>query len=144
MSKTIKWVLALSLLLNIVLIGFGLGCASNMPEAPGMHKMGKNIDGLDPEKQKMVDDIWANFREANKERFQEIQQARQDIVAIMEAPDFDEKAFRDKSAELSALMVESKKLMMETMATVAKQFNQDERKALAHHMRRPPMGPPDR
>lgn len=144
MSKTFKWVLALSLLLNIVMAGFSLGCLTKGPQGPGMHKMGKNIEGLDPEKQKMVDDIWANFREANSERFQKIQDTRQEIVAIMEAPDFDEDAFRTKSGELSALMVESKKLMMETMASVAKQFTQDERKALAHHMRRPPMGPPDR
>ncbi len=147
MSKTIKWVLALSLFLNVLLAGVLLGHVSgDMAHPPRMHDMPKNIAGLSPEKQKMVDEVWADFRSGNSERFTKMKAAREEVVAIMEAPEFDEAAFRAKSAELGAMMSESKKKMIDNMANVAKQFNQEERKALAQHMRRPPtlMGPPDR
>lgn len=142
MKPAFKWILALSLVANIFLIGFMIGHSAPPPFPPRRDWGKAELEQLSPDKRKQVETMADHMRDRRKDDFRKIKQARKDLIAIMEAPEFDEAAFIAKSKTIDGIFSSSKQQMITEMAEIAKGFNQKERKILAEQLRRPTSPPP--
>jgi uncharacterized membrane protein len=144
MSKTIRILIISSLILNVLLIGIIIGSMSDRlfrkdfpmrrPPAFGLK--------LPPDKEKLFSDTMEKaFRENDHVR-KEMDEAREKVLSILNASEFDEVAYQTETEKLEKL----RGVMMQRFADVtkelAKQFNREERKVLAEHLRKPPPPPP--
>lgn len=140
MKPVLKWIFALSLILNVLLVGVLLG--RNTPDfkpMPGPRHLAKlDLSRLPDDKKEMFLDAMRQLDEKNAGRSERITAARQAVIDVLEAPNFDEAAFLEKSQQLDSIFSEGKTRVVEAMAHLAHQFNQEERKVLAEHLRRPP------
>lgn len=136
-KKSYCWLLGLSLLANVLLIGFVVGNMSHMPRhGDRMAEMSK-ID-LPEEKKAALMDAFSEFRQDGKERWELMRAKRKEIVDVLTAPEFDEATFKAKSKELGMMYKEGRVRMVDKVAEIAKTMSQDERKELAKFMRSPP------
>jgi uncharacterized membrane protein len=88
-----------------------------------------------PDKEKLfLDKV---FRE-NRDIHKQIDEARERVLSILSAPEFDEAAYQLETAKLDELRGLTMKRFADATRELAKQFNQEERKALAEDLRRPP------
>ena len=137
MSKKMKILIFSSLLLNVLLAGVVIGDVSHR-----FHKeyfVRKSVQEL---ASKLPGDKAALFLETvervhmnNRDAYNQIREARKEAIKFLSAPDFDEAAYRlqvEKIHELRSLM---KQRLADATIELAKQFNQEERKALAQHLR---------
>jgi uncharacterized membrane protein len=128
MRTPTHWLIAISLILNVLLIGFVAGQATmHRPHHGGWQK-------LAPEKQARLKEIMGDTHEQGRAKFKEIRVKRKEIAAILSAPEFDEAAFRAKSDEISKLFAAGKDEMIERIAVKAKTLSQEDRKLLAESM----------
>jgi uncharacterized membrane protein len=144
MGKTIKILISASLLLNVLLIGIIIGNISNrlfrdeFPRKPPQALTAK----LPPEKEKMFFSTLEKAHLENREVHKQIGEARERVLSILSAPEFDEAAYQVEATKLDKLHG----LMMQRFANatqeLAKQLNQEERKVLADFLRQPPPLPP--
>jgi len=144
MGKTIKILISISVLLNVLLVGIIIGNISNRflrKDFPGRRPPALAVK-LPPDKEKLFRDVMEKVHQENHEVRQQIDEARNRVLSILSAPDFDEGAYQAETAKLDKLHG----LMMQRFANatreLGKQFNQEERKALAEYLRRPPPLPP--
>ena len=137
MSKKMKILIFSSLLINVLLAGVVIGDVSHR-----FHKeyfVRKSVQEL---ASKLPGDKAALFLETvervhmnNRDAYNQIREARKEAIKFLSAPDFDEAAYRlqvEKIHELRSLM---KQRLADATIELAKQFNQEERKALAQHLR---------
>jgi Spy/CpxP family protein refolding chaperone len=81
------------------------------------------------------------FRENDHIRKQ-MDEARGRVLLILSAPEFDEAAYQAETAKLEELRGVMMQRFADATRDLAKQFNQEERKALSEHLRQPPPLPP--
>jgi uncharacterized membrane protein len=146
MSKTIRILVISSLILNVLLIGIIIGSMTNRlfredflrkPPPPLAVK-------LPPSKEKLfLDTMEKAFRENDHIRKQ-MDEARERVLSILSAPEFDEAAYQAETARLEELRGVMMKRFADATKELAKQFNREERKVLAEHLRQPPPLPPHR
>jgi len=151
MSKTLKILIISSLILNVFLIGIIIGGMSD-------HLFRKDFPGgkppvfglkLSPDKEKLfLDTMEKAFRENDRIRIQ-MDEARERVLSILSAPEFDEAAYKAETSKLEELRGVMMQRFADATRELAKQFGQEERKALAEHLRHPPLpphwaGPPPR
>jgi uncharacterized membrane protein len=140
MKPILKWIFAISLVLNFLLVGVLIG--RNAPEfkpMPGPRHFAKlDISTLPDDKKALFLEAMKEMDEKNSGRAERIAAARQAVIDVLEAPNFNEAAFIERSNELDSIFSEGKGRVVEAMAHLARQFNQEERKVLAEHLRRPP------
>jgi uncharacterized membrane protein len=139
MSKKMKVLTIGSLLLNVLLIGVIIGDMSHRLRRKDF--FGRHAPEL---ASKLPEDKAELFRETvervhldNKDVYKQIREAREKTMKILTAPEFDEAAYRvkvDKIYELKGFM---KRRLADATVKLARQFDQEERKVLAHHLRRP-------
>lgn len=129
-----------SLVLNILLIGFIIGDVSHrlFREDSLRNRPSELAVKLPPEKEKLFLDTMGKVHLENRNIRKRIREARERIFSILIAPKFDESSYQSEVEKLHEL----RGLMMQRSANatkeLAKQFNQEERKALAESLRRPP------
>ena len=138
MSKKIKVLTIGSLLLNMLLIGVIIGDMSH--RLGREHFFGRHAPEL---VSKLPEDKAELFRETvervhldNKDVHKQIGEARERAMKILTAPEFDEAAYLvevDKIHELKGFM---KQRLADATIELARQFEQEERKVLAQHLRR--------
>jgi len=143
MSKAMKMVLVGSFLLNALLIGILIGKVSDRlfrKDFP-MRKPPEFGLKLPPDKEKL---FWGAmdrvFRE-NRDIHKQTDEARERVLSILSAPEFDEAAYQVETAKLDELRGITMKRLAEATKELAKQFNQEERRVLSEHLRRPPPPP---
>ncbi len=151
MNTSLKWVLTISLLLNMLLIGIVIGRWTRGLPFPSRQMrpphLGMDAVRLPSEKREKFEMALRALREKERELSPQIEKTRQELVSILEAPHFNEQAFMDKSKELDALFASGKDRMVRGTVELAREFTQKERRVLAEHLRRPPpppAGPPPR
>lgn len=142
MSKKMKIMVFSSLLLNALLIGVIVGDLS--------HRFGREhfidrhaefISKLPQDKAELFLKTVEKVHLNNKKIFYQIREARKEAMKILAAPEFDEAAYRlelGKLHELGGLMMKG---LANATVELARQFGQEERRALAQHLRhelRPP------
>ncbi len=145
MSKKMRVLIIGSLLLNVLLVGVIIGDMSHRWQEEHYAgrrarelalKLAKDKAGLIL---KTVERVHLNNRDVHKQ----IREARKRAMKILTAHHFDEAAYQievEKLHELRGLMM--RRLADATME-LAKQFDQEERRALAQYLRRPPRPPRD-
>lgn len=137
MSNTTKITLAVSIILNILLIGILLGAFSHRVAGPlAMHRqMEEAIGGLPEAKQNLVRDTLKQLRSETNETRKKVKRKRDELLETITAPEFDEQIFDRKAAELHALMGELAGEIADAAKKIAARLDQDERKELAEIIR---------
>ncbi len=143
MSKTVKIVLAASVILNVLLIGIVIGSFSHRIAGPlAMHKQMKEVIGRLPEdKQDLVRGTMKELRSETRETKKKVDTKRKEIMEVLTAPEFDEGLFDRKVTELHALMGELASEVAGAAKKIASNLDQQERKMLSELIKRRP-GPP--
>jgi uncharacterized membrane protein len=144
MNKTIKIVIISSLILNVFLIGIIIGSMADrlsIKDFPGRKPPEISLK-LSPDKEKLFSDTMKKaFRENDSIR-EQMDEARERVLSILSASEFDEAAYQAETARLEELRGVMMQRFADATKGLAKQFNQEERKALAEHLRQPPPFPP--
>ena len=140
MSKTVKIAIILSVVLNILLIGFILGNVSHRFFIPNsFHEKPQDISvNLPPDKKELFLNTMQKIRSENRAVKQQIRDARRKIFSILTSPQFDEDLYTSETEKLHLLRGLMMKRFSNAAKELAKQLNQEERKALAEHLRRSP------
>jgi len=138
MSKKVKILIFSSLLLNVLLAGVIIGDVS--------HRFHKEYFGRKSVKEfasKLPGDKAALFLETvkrvhlnNRDAYNEIREARNEAMKLLSAPEFDESAYRLQIEKIDKLRSLMKRRLADATIELARQFSQEERSALAQHLRR--------
>lgn len=145
MSKKMKVLVIGSLLLNVLLVGVIIGDMSHrLREEPYFGRHAREFSSKLPEDKaalflETVEKVHLNNRDVHKQ----IREARRRAMKILTSPEFDEAAYRGQVKKLHELRGLMKRRLADATIELARQFNQQERRALAAHLRRPPRLPRD-
>jgi uncharacterized membrane protein len=137
MSRKIKILIASSLVLNILLIGFLMGNMSHrFYTGDSFRKKQPELSvKLSPEKEELFLDTMRRVRRENRDIHVRMKEAREKIFAVLVAPEFNENAYESEVGKLH----EMRGLVMQRYSNatkeLAKQLNQEEREALAVYLR---------
>ena len=140
MSKKIRMLIISSLILNVLLIGIVIGSMSDRLFRKDFPRRKPPELGfkLPPDKEKLFLDMMEKAFRENDHIRKQMDESRERVLSILRSPEFDEAAYQAETDNLEKLRA----LMMQRFADVtkelAKQFNQEERKVLAEHLRQPP------
>lgn len=132
--------MVISVVLNILLIGFIIGNVSHrffinnsLPEKP--QEMTVN---LPPEKKELFSNTMKKVRAENQAVQRQIRETRRKIFSILTSPQFDEDSYQSEAEKLHLLRGVMMKRFSYATKELAKQLNREERKALAELLKRPP------
>ena len=138
MSKKVKVLIFSSLLLNVLLAGVIMGDVSHR-----FHKEYFVRKSVKEFASKLPGDKAALFLEtvksvhlANQDAYNEIREARKEAIKLLSAPEFDESAYRLQIEKIDKLRRLMKRRLADATIELARQFSQEERSALAQHLRR--------
>ena len=138
MSKKMKILIFSSLLLNVLLAGIIIGDVSHR-----FHKEYFVRKTVKEFASKLPGDKAALFLETvkrvhlnNQDEYNEIREARKEAMKLLSAPEFDESAYRLQIEKIDNLRSLMKRRLADATIELARQFNQEERSALAQHLRR--------
>lgn len=148
MNKNLKLFIAISVLLNILLVGVMLGYALRSPwllgHRPPPPPAPPELSQLPPEKRELFETTMKRTREEGDNLRKEIREIREDMEKILSADVFDEAAYRAESEKIAALYSQQRLKMNEAIIGIAKQSSKEERAILSKITRRPapPLPPP--
>jgi uncharacterized membrane protein len=91
----------------------------------------KLLDQLPAEKEMLFHQTMREAREKKAGMKEEIRKAREEAKAVLLAPEFNEVAFKEKTAKVHNLMARQHQIMEDAIAKLAKQYTPEERKVLA-------------
>lgn len=146
MTKKVKAALLVSLLLNILLIGW---IAGNMiyyvRGHHGFHREEQAVlQSLPEEKRALFLETMKGARSGSRDFRDRMHEIRDRTLAILTAPVFDEQAYRAEVEELHRFRAEKMNRLAAATGKLAGQFNQEERKILAELLKRRPTPPSKR
>jgi uncharacterized membrane protein len=146
MSKTIKILILASVILNILLIGVIIGNVSQrFFKEDSLRRTPPELTvKLPPEKEKLFSDTLGKVRLENREIRKQVREGRENIFSILTAPQFDEAAYESETKKLHELRMLMMHQLSDTTKQLAKQLNQEERKALAEWLKRSQRAPRER
>lgn len=136
MSKKMKIMVLSSLLLNALLIGVIVGDLSH--RFGRKHFIGRHaelISKLPQDKAELFLKTVERVHLNNRNIYHQIREARKEAMKILVAPEFDEAAYRLKLKKLHELGGLKMHGLANATIELAKQFGQEERRALAQHLR---------
>jgi len=137
MSKKIKVLIFSSLLLNVLLVGVIIGDVSHrFHKEYFVEKSVKAFASKLPEGKaalflKTVERVHLN----NRDTYEQMREARKEAMTLLSEPEFDEAAYRVQVEKIHGLRSLMKRRLAEATIELARQFSQEERKALAQHLR---------
>jgi uncharacterized membrane protein len=140
MNNKMKTLTIVSLLLNVLLIGFVLGDISQRfrKELISDREGAELTAELPKEKAALYSDTVKRVRQENRNVFEQMREAREEAMRILSAPEFDEGAYRVQVDRLHTLRGLMKQHLADATIELARKFNQQERCALAQHLRHSP------
>jgi uncharacterized membrane protein len=144
MSKTIRILIICSLILNVLLIGIMIGSMSNRllrEDFPRKHPPPLAVK-LPPDKEKLFSDTMEKAFRENEHIRKQMDEARERVLTILSAPEFDEAAYQAGTEKLEKLRGVMMQRFADATKELAKKFSQEERKVLAERLRQPPPLPP--
>jgi uncharacterized membrane protein len=137
MSKKVKILIFSSLLLNVLLAGVILGDVSHR-----FHKEYFVRKSVKEFASKLPGDKAALFLETvkrvhlnNQDAYNKIREARKEAIKLLSAPEFDESAYRLQIEKIDTLRRLMNRRLADATIELARQFSQEERSALAQHLR---------
>lgn len=136
MNPKIKIILIISLLLNVLLVGFVAGqCSSNMVHR--FHSKSfkdreeRMISLLNEENQQVAREFVKNLREKHKASFSSAKESMEALKAVVKAENFDKEKFISEMAKMNESFSVSKKESSVEIAEFLAKLSQKERTALA-------------
>jgi len=139
MSKKMKTLMVVSLLLNVLLIGIIVGHVSH--RFGGKHTLkryGAELAMKLPEdKEKLFFETMKQVQMENREIRKQLRETREKAISILTAPEFDETAYQIEVETLHELRGRMMNGLAEATKELGTHFNQEERNALAKHLKRP-------
>jgi len=140
MSKRLKIILFISIIVNVMLIGVVIGHFSTRFLAKKHFKdhFPEISTELPAEKQEMLMDAMMKLHKESRSTKRKIRRVRKQIVEILTAPEFDEKLYDEKVEELHNLHGEMAKGLSEVTKKLAFKFTPSERRVLAEVLKRKP------
>lgn len=150
MSNKVKILIMVSVLLNVLLIGVVIGHVSHRFGRTGYAR--RPVAGLKAklpaEKERLLSETLKRLHRENREIRREIRETREKAMSILTAPEFDEAAYQAEADRIQKLRRNRMQALADATRGLARRFTQEERKALAEILRRPPPRPdrggPDR
>lgn len=144
MNKKMKILVMGSILLNVLLVGIIIG---NVSHRLSIEKFDRKhapelAVKLSPDKEALFFETMEEVRAGSRDIHRQIEEARENALSILTAPEFDEAAYQvavDRLHELRGILMQR---LADATKQLAQQFNQEERRGLAEHLKRPPH-PPD-
>lgn len=137
MSKKMKIMVISSLLLNTLLIGVIVGDLSH--RFGGEHFVGRHaelISKLPQDKAELFLKTVERVHLNNRNIYNQIRKSRKEAMKILAAPEFDEAAYRLELKKLHELGDLKMQGLANATIELARQFGQEERRALAQHLKR--------
>ena len=141
MNRSLRIVFALSLLANVLLLGFLIG---GLPHRFGRESREERLDAvlrqLPAPTQAQFRELMEQNRAADDARREQIRAAREQTIAILLAEPFDASAYDAAVAKIDELRGQGSRQMAMTVKDVAADLNLEQRRILAELLK----GPPDR
>ena len=133
MTKCLKALFTASLILNVLLLGLVGG---HFIQSLNDHPWWEDRQDLKPESQNHVAAVFQGaFREI-REVGDEARKSRAEMVKILSAEKFDEKAFDQTARELAKSKEQMTEIKMKATKEAAKELSQEERTKMAERMTR--------
>ena len=137
MSKKMKILIFSSLLLNVLLAGVVIGDVSHR-----FHKeyfVRKSVEEfaskLPGDKAALLLETVERVHLNNRDAYNKIRETREEAMKLLSADEFDEAAYRLQVEKIHKLRSLMKRRLADATIELAKQFSQEERRALAQHLR---------
>lgn len=105
MSKKIRIIFAVSLLLNLLLLGVVAGKISGVETHSG-HGWHESMEGLPDGLRQKVGDTMKMARKKNHDLMKQMRLSREKTIEILKANEFDEKAYSDELEKMNSLRME--------------------------------------
>ncbi len=140
MSKKLKLVLMVSLLLNVLLVGFVAGRLAPFDFKKYHEHRQAVLKQLPDEKRAIVEVAFKEHRKGMKQHFKERHHARKMMGKILRDEPFDEAAFLALSEKMQRDSQQMRQLMQMKIVELARQLNQKERGLLVEMLRKPRHG----
>ena len=152
MSRWLKAVFVISIILNFLFVGLTIGHFSKRVGHFGKMKadVTRTIGELPEDKRRMIMSAMRELRQETRGTKREVDELRREIIDTLTAESFDAEKFETQALELHELHGVLSMEMTMTVAELAENLNQEEREALAQFIRemrkhrRPHGGPPGR
>ncbi len=140
MSKKLKIIFFVSIIINVLLVGVVIGHFSTRYFVKKHFKdhFPKIERELPAEKQKMLTDVMMKLHKESRGTKRKIHKLRKEIAQVVSAPEFDEQLFDKKVSELHDLHGEMARGLAEVTKKLAVKFTPEERIVLAEILKRRP------
>lgn len=129
MSRRLKIIFTLSVLLNVLLIGVVAGACYKRMDGPP--RFG---DSRDPQFNHKMAKAMMDARKGQEALFKDMKDAKKELVNVLAAPDFSEEAFLAASAKVEQAQEALSKARNEATLKMAKEMTLAERQQMAKHM----------
>jgi uncharacterized membrane protein len=143
MNKTIKILIICSVLINILLIGVIFGHVSH--RVTGKRFIRRQAPEftvkLPADKKELFFETMKKVHLDNRDIHRKIRGEREKTISILTAPVFDETAYQTQVKKVHELRGFMMQRLADATEDLANQFTQEERVALAEHLRHPPRPP---
>jgi len=140
MSKMLKLIFLVSLVLNLLLVGVILGRVPHGFDGrpTRQQRMEEALKKLPAAEQERFRKKFAQIRAAGDPLREQMDAARNEALRIMSGEKFDETAYDRQVNQYEALREEMFKRMSQAIKLVTKEMTADERRTFADLLRRPP------
>jgi len=142
---TLTRLLSAAALLSALAMSPAFADAPPAPQNPNMMMQRQRMDDvlaqLPPDKAQIFRDTMKQVREKNRETYEKVHAAQDELKGILTADKFDKAAYLAKSAEIDKLYDQIRGTRRDAIVSVAGQFSASERKIIAQ-LREGPMMPP--
>ncbi|MBF0275448.1 MAG: periplasmic heavy metal sensor [Nitrospinae bacterium] len=138
MTKSLKLIIALSLLLNLMLAGIIVGFFTQrvIPHNALDRDEFLNSVNLPEEKKKFFLNVMQSNRKEHMELRERVKEGREKLLDILSAKVFDEIAFENQAKEFQKLRGSLTDGFTDTMRSIGKEFTAEERKVVVEHLRK--------
>lgn len=129
MSRRLKVIFTLSLLLNVLLIGVVAGACYKRMDGPPRFSESRN-----PQFNHKMAQAMMEARKGQEALYKDMKDARKELVSVLSAPDFSEDAFKAASEKVEKAQEALSRARNEATLKMAKEMTPEERQQMAKHM----------
>jgi len=131
-NRILKGALIASVVVNLLIIGLFAG---HKARQVSRREPAAVVHNLPPEKKELFLKTMEHIRSQNRAVRPEIRKARQEVLDILTAPDFDGEAYHSKVMEIHSLRGEMRMGASLILQATAAQFTREEREAVAAYLK---------
>lgn len=125
-SKNLKIIFTISILLNVAFIGVFIGGSFKM-----RHHFSNQIENLSPEAQHLIKRTMQENRNERRQNFRAMRNAHDDVQDAIQAQEFDEDLFLEKMENMARLRDSGFEKRVKSAAEILKQLDYEDRKNLS-------------